>query len=184
MPIAVDGSVTGALTGLPTLNGNIASVQSISGEFTVPEGGATEIFWATFNNTFEELEDAYQAGKEILLRFGQLPYIHYLTLHNDNKFVFSAVFQGPSGTGAIAVSYAVCNSTDGWLSTEVRMASDDGLLPSGGNIGDIVMKRSGEDYDAEWVAPATSAEQDNTRPITAAAVYTEIGNINSLLATI
>ena len=31
---------------------------------------------------------------------------------------------------------------------------------------------------------ATSVEGDNTRPITAAAVYTEVGNINALLATI
>lgn len=34
------------------------------------------------------------------------------------------------------------------------------------------------------VDKATSAEEDNTRPITAAAVYTEIGNINALLGTI
>ena len=31
---------------------------------------------------------------------------------------------------------------------------------------------------------ATSVEQDNTKPITAAAVYTEVGNINALLETI
>lgn len=59
-----------------------------------------------------------------------------------------------------------------------------GGLPPGGNVGDIIIKRSGANYDAEWVPPATSAEQDNTRPITAGAVYTEIGNINALLATI
>lgn len=59
-----------------------------------------------------------------------------------------------------------------------------GGLPSGGNPGDIVIKRSLDDYDAEWVPPANSVEQDNTKPITAAAVYTEIGNINALLATI
>ena len=34
------------------------------------------------------------------------------------------------------------------------------------------------------VDKATSVEGDNTRPITAAAVYTEVGNINALLATI
>ena len=34
------------------------------------------------------------------------------------------------------------------------------------------------------VDKATSVEEDNTRPITAAAVYTEVGNINALLATI
>lgn len=34
------------------------------------------------------------------------------------------------------------------------------------------------------VLKATSVEQDNTRPITSAAVYTEIGNIEVLLETI
>ena len=57
-------------------------------------------------------------------------------------------------------------------------------LPAGGNIGDLLTKRSLDDYDIEWITPATSVEQDNTRPITAAAVYMEIGNINALLATI
>lgn len=31
---------------------------------------------------------------------------------------------------------------------------------------------------------AEAVEKDNTLPITAAAVYTEVGNINALLATI
>lgn len=61
---------------------------------------------------------------------------------------------------------------------------DGGSLPIGGNPGDVLLKRTTADFDAEWVPPANSAEQDNTRPITAAAVYTEIGNINALLATI
>lgn len=61
---------------------------------------------------------------------------------------------------------------------------DGGALPTGGVYGDILMKRSDEDYDSEWIAPATSAEEDNTRPITAGAVYTEIGNINALLSII
>ena len=34
------------------------------------------------------------------------------------------------------------------------------------------------------VIKTSSIEQDNTHPITAAAVYTEVGNINALLATI
>ena len=57
-------------------------------------------------------------------------------------------------------------------------------FPSGGLTGDLLAKRSDVDFDVEWITPATSAEQDNTRPITAGAVYTEIGNINALLATI
>lgn len=34
------------------------------------------------------------------------------------------------------------------------------------------------------VVKASSVQSDNTHPITAAAVYTEVGNINALLATI
>lgn len=34
------------------------------------------------------------------------------------------------------------------------------------------------------VDTADQVEQDNTKPITSAAVYTEVGNINALLATI
>lgn len=57
-------------------------------------------------------------------------------------------------------------------------------LPPGGAPGDLLAKRTSTDGDVEWITPANSAEQDNTRPITAAAVYLEIGNINALLATI
>lgn len=57
-------------------------------------------------------------------------------------------------------------------------------LPNGGQPGDILTKHSEEDYDVEWSTPADHAESDNTRPITSAGVYREIGNINALLATI
>ena len=57
-----------------------------------------------------------------------------------------------------------------------------GGLPSGGKVGDLLTKISPN--NAGWITPASSAEQDNTRPITSAAVYTVIGNINALLATI
>lgn len=56
--------------------------------------------------------------------------------------------------------------------------------PSGGSAGDILAKRTNADNDVEWITPASTPEQDNTRPITAAAVYTAVGNINALLATI
>ena len=59
-----------------------------------------------------------------------------------------------------------------------------GGLPEGGRVGDVLMKVRDAADGGEWVTPASSAEKDNTRPITAAAVYTEIGNINALLATI
>ena len=57
-------------------------------------------------------------------------------------------------------------------------------LPPGGLAGDLLAKRTNTDGDVEWITPANSPEADNTRPITAAAVYTEIGNINALLRTI
>ena len=57
-------------------------------------------------------------------------------------------------------------------------------VPEGGHQGDLLAKRTDGDYDVEWITPANAVEQDNTRPITAAAVYTEVGNINALLATI
>ena len=56
--------------------------------------------------------------------------------------------------------------------------------PDEGNVGDVLMKTSAARDGVSWVTPASNAEEDNTRPITAAAVYTEIGNINALLATI
>ena len=59
-----------------------------------------------------------------------------------------------------------------------------GSLPAGGVNGDIIVKSSSEDFDCSWVAPANEVEENNTLPITAAAVYTTVGNINALLATI
>lgn len=56
--------------------------------------------------------------------------------------------------------------------------------PEEGNIGDILMKTTNANNGVSWITPASKSEEDNTRPITAAAVYTEIGNINALLATI
>ena len=70
------------------------------------------------------------------------------------------------------------------LGVQYRSTTVEYTCPPGGNIGDLLAKRTDTDYDIEWITPANSAEQDNTRPITAAAVYTEIGNINALLATI
>lgn len=63
--------------------------------------------------------------------------------------------------------------------TDVRPATTDTL---GGIIvgDDLLITSSGR----LSVDKATSVSQDNTKPITAAAVYTEIGNINALLATI
>lgn len=57
-------------------------------------------------------------------------------------------------------------------------------LPDGGNSGDFLCRSDTQEVSLKWVPLADHAEQDNNAPISAAAVYTEIGNINVLLATI
>lgn len=59
---------------------------------------------------------------------------------------------------------------------------------SGGGTGGGYNIGSGLKLDAETntlsVDTAKAVEKDNTKPVTSAAVYTEVGNINALLATI
>lgn len=57
-------------------------------------------------------------------------------------------------------------------------------LPENGNPGDFLCRSDEQEVSLKWVPLADHAEQDNNAPISAAAVYTEIGNINVLLATI
>lgn len=58
-----------------------------------------------------------------------------------------------------------------------------GGLPSGGEQGDIIIKKSNQDYDAEWVPPANTLESGNKIPVTASAVYEAISEIDFTLAT-
>ena len=57
----------------------------------------------------------------------------------------------------------------------------DAAFPSGGFAGDLLGK-TGDGVG--WVTPANAMEQDNTKPITAAAVYATVGNIQQLLQLI
>ena len=57
----------------------------------------------------------------------------------------------------------------------------EGTLPPGGVEGDLLVRT---ENGCAWVAPADSAEADNTRPITAAGVHALVGNIDALLAII
>ena len=57
-------------------------------------------------------------------------------------------------------------------------------FPEQGSVGDVLMKTGVERDAVAWVTPASDFSGDNTRPVTAAVVYSEIGNINVLLATI
>ena len=60
---------------------------------------------------------------------------------------------------------------------------------SGGSGEENYIKSISDDFSVDEsgklsLKKATSVEQDNTKPITSAAVYTEIGNINALLEII
>lgn len=80
-----------------------------------------------------------------------------------------------SGVGHVSGALSVPSSVE----TELRPATTSTL---GGIIvgDDLLITPEGR----LSVDKANEVDGDNTKPITAAAVYTEIGNINALLATI
>ena len=102
-------------------------------------------------------------------------------LSNDSGFI-----TGYTETDPTVPAWAKAESKPSYSASEVGALPDstDRVLPPGGTKGQMLIKQSNDDYDAEWVSPANSVQMDNTLPITSAAVYTEIGNINALLATI
>lgn len=107
----------------------------------------------------------------------------HVTYSIANKtLTFDAAYYDGQSNNSYAIPIAVYG-----VANQISTSGGDGGgggLPSGGSVGDVLMKVAPGDDGAGWVTPASSAEEDNTRPITAAAVYTEIGNINALLATV
>lgn len=107
-----------------------------------------------------------------------------IKLHTDGD-IYEAINQkadAPSGTKAPGKVYGLDSQLHPvWTDQSGGGGAD---FPAGGYAGDLLAKRTNADGDVEWITPATEPEQNNTRPITAAAVYTAVGNINALLATI
>lgn len=68
------------------------------------------------------------------------------------------------------------------LVAAINEARNSGGGTGGYNIGDGL--KLDPDTNTLSVDTADKVEQDNTKPVTSAAVYTEVGNINALLATI
>lgn len=79
----------------------------------------------------------------------------------DNQF--TPRFEAGGGGGGTPLRPATTSTLGGIIVGEDLQITEEGVLS---------------------VIKANSVEEDNTRPITAAAVYTEVGNINALLATI
>lgn len=68
-----------------------------------------------------------------------------------------------------------------------RLADLEGFAPATAEKLGVIMVGDGLTIDDDGklsVDTADAAEKDNTKPITSAAVYTQVGNINALLATI
>ena len=80
-------------------------------------------------------------------------------------------------TGAVLIDPCLCEYVGN--RTNLKPATTDTL---GGIIVGNGLKIT--DTGLLSVDTADDVEQDNTKPITSAAVYTEVGNINALLATI
>lgn len=53
-------------------------------------------------------------------------------------------------------------------------------LPIGGHKGDLLAKRTDDTDDVEWITPAPSAEEDNTKPLTSNGLFILVGDINAL----
>ena len=89
--------------------------------------------------------------------------------------IYGRITGSLSGLGSVSGRLSTPRSVE----TELRPATTTTL---GGIIvgDDLLITEEGR----LSVDKANAVEGDNTKPITAAAVYTEIGNINALLATI
>lgn len=132
--------------------------------------------------------------------FGQCELQWYAgdTLAKSDKFDFwvvQALEAGaeppdePSKRWFDAIQAQIGNLAD--LTTEEKknlVAAINEAARSGGGSGGGYNIGPGLKLDAETntlsVDTAESVEKDNTKPVTSAAVYTEVGNINALLATI
>lgn len=120
------------------------------------------------------LQVRFQEEQDLNIRFLPDPttfvpnFSEIQTIHDMN---YNNLFNKPSINGVELVGNKTGEDLD--LGSAV--------FPSGGLLGDLLgMTERG----IGWITPANAVEQDNTRPITAAAVYTEVGNIQALLAII
>lgn len=117
---------------------------------------------------------------------------------NEYDFEFDTVNEDTTEDSRYILPPATTTTLGGIIVGENLQITPEGVLsgtPGGGGpivpatestLGGIIV---GDDLQITQtgvlsVIKANAVEQDNTHPITAAAVYTEVGNINALLATI
>lgn len=149
-------SLTGALsTGSVVVNDYVISIAAIDGGHRLTITRGSEV------QTLDLLNGVGIAGIEKTASVGMTD-VYTITLTDGSSYEFT-----------------VTNGSGGGSGGDVPIASETvaGIIRVGENL------RISAD-GALSVDTAAAIEQDNTRPITAAAVYTEVGNINALLETI
>lgn len=156
--ISATKTITGCIgAGKTILNDYVLSVDKIEGghRLTITRGSEAQTI-----DIPDGVDGAGIAGIEKTASVG-LTDEYTITLTDGSSYTFT-VTNGDSGGSA-----------------DVPVASETvaGIIRVGENL-----KISAD--GTLGVVTATNVEEDNTRPITAAAVYTEVGNINALLETI
>lgn len=157
------------LLNLPSINGI-----KIIGSLTLKDLNLTSIYYDTTEN-WDSLDTL-------------VPEEGSLYIYSDYRVVDGQNIPGiriGDGTSLLSELPFVSGGGSGGGSAEVdiliqQITEINDLLEADAE-GSVLMNTGGS---SAWVEPANDFEGDNSRPITAAAVYTQIGNINALLATI
>ena len=149
-------SLSGALsTGSVVVNDYAISIATIDGGYRLTITRGSEV------QTMDIMDGVGIAGIEKTASVG-LTDVYTIALTDGSSYEFTVTNGSGGGSGA-----------------DVPIASETvaGIVRVGENL------RISADGTLS-VDTAAAVEQDNTRPITAAAVFTEVGNINALLETI
>lgn len=102
------------------------------------------------------------------------------------------IFAGPSIEGSVNSGVSISGDVHGSailgvnLGTQITSTRIDMPPATTERLGGIVVTDdfTVTEHGALFINKATEVSEDNTRPITAAAVYMEVGNINALLEAI
>ena len=151
-------SLSGALsTGAVVLNDYAIAIAPIDSghRLTITRGSETQ--------TLDIMDGVGIAGIEKTATIGNVD-VYTITMTDGSSYTFT-VTNGSGGGGGSSADVPIASETVAGIVRvgENLKISADGVLS---------------------VDTVAAVEQDNTRPITSAAVYTEVGNINALLETI
>ena len=158
-----------------------------------------------FGKQFEEVKEAAAAASSSVValdnKLNQTDVLNRLTNNGESRGVFIGN-DGQININATYISRGILRSKDGTsfyldLANNIIKGRFDQLSIGGNDVKPLTPATAetlggikvGEnlsitDDGTLSVPTANDVEQDNTKPITSAAVYTEVGNINALLETI